>query len=377
MPSLAQAQIADTAKSSGAKLPPVGIVCHFPPPPGGMPGQAQAYVEGLRSEGIEAVAIATNLGTTGLGGKLESLWCTRSAARFFVFLYRLLRALPLVRILHVMACSGLSFFLFSAPAVMLGVIFRRRIVLQFQDGRAREFFRAWPRFSSWVCHSAHRVQVESKFLQKVFRDEMDLHAVVVPNLCSLERYSFRPARTMQPDFLVARHLEEIYNVACVIRAFAAVQRRRPGALLTVLGSGAEQAKLRRLAEELQVAEAVRFLGYVDNARMPELYEQASIALNASNMDNSPNAILEAFAAGLPVITTDAGGIPDLVEDGRTGFLVDLNDHEAMAAKAMELLDKPELAARIACNAREVAARHAWPLVFPELLKVYRTETELD
>jgi glycosyltransferase involved in cell wall biosynthesis len=340
-----------------------------------MQKQALAYLEGLRGEGIEAIAIQTNLGTKGLGAKLESMWCTRSAVRLLAFLCRFVRALPLIRVLHVMACSGLSFFLFSAPAVVLGAMFGRRVVLQFQDGRAQEFFRAWPRFTFWICRTAHRIQVESKFLQKIFRDEMGLDAIVIPNLCAVERYSCRAGRTLQPHFLVARHLEELYNVACVIRAFAIIRKHHPDALLTVLGSGPEEINLRRLADELKVSESVRFKGYVDSATMPEIYDQASIVLNASNMDNSPNAILEAFAAGLPVITTRAGGIPYLVEDGQTGFLVDLNDHRAMAARAMELLRNRELALRLIANAREVAARHSWRRVFPELLKVYTAGQE--
>ena len=371
MPAPAEFVTVNGPRTFVGDVPPVGVVCHFPPPPGGMQGQAQAYLDGLRAEGIEAIAIQTNLSAQGFGAILESLRYVRSGARFVLFLCRLLRALPRVGILHVMACCELSFFLFSAPAVILGRLFGRRVIVEcLQDGRAREFFGAWPRFTFWIFRQAGRIQVESKYLQKIFHEELGLDAIVVRNICDLQRFSYRGGRPVRPRFLVARHLQPLYNVACVIRAFAIVKGLHGDAVLTVMGSGPEEENLRRLAAELEITDSVRFTGYIESGRMPEFYGDSSIALNASNADNSPNAILEAFAAGLPVITTRAGGIPYLVENGITGFLVDLNDHEAMAARALELLNNPELAQRLSTNARDAALRHTWPMVFPEVLNVY-------
>ena len=84
--------------------------------------------------------------------------------------------------------------------------------------------------------------------------------------------------------------------------------------------------------------------------MPSIYDSADIYLNSPDLDNFPNSIMESFAAGLPVVTTDAGGIPYLISQEVTGFLVGIGDHEAMAESALRLLDDQELANRIARQA---------------------------
>jgi len=119
----------------------------------------------------------------------------------------------------------------------------------------------------------------------------------------------------------------------------------------------------------------RIVGPVANARMPELYEAADVYLNSSRIDNMPGSLIEAFAAGLPVVTTNAGGIPWMVEEGRTGLLVECGDPEAMATAALRLLADGQLAARIAAQAREEAERYTWEAVSRQWEALYRSVAE--
>jgi len=98
--------------------------------------------------------------------------------------------------------------------------------------------------------------------------------------------------------------------------------------------------------------------------------EASIFLNSSSVDNTPNAILEAFAAGLPVVTTAPGGIPYLVEHDRNGLLVPLDDSAAIAREALRLLDDPDLAAALVRNAHDAVQRFSWPNLFRLLQAIY-------
>jgi glycosyltransferase involved in cell wall biosynthesis len=104
--------------------------------------------------------------------------------------------------------------------------------------------------------------------------------------------------------------------------------------------------------------------------MTELYNQADCFLNGSRIDNQPLSILESFASGLPVVTTNAGGIPDLVEDGETALVVAMNDHEALARNAINLIEQPELADRIVSKARDECGRYTWEAVRNEWLNAY-------
>jgi glycosyltransferase involved in cell wall biosynthesis len=100
-----------------------------------------------------------------------------------------------------------------------------------------------------------------------------------------------------------------------------------------------------------------FAGFVaDSSQMPEWYRAADIYFHPSRADTAPYSVLEAMATGLPVVATAVGGIPEQVEDGRTGYLVAPGDAEAMAAKLVELLTKPEKAAAMGKRARARAVK---------------------
>ena len=127
--------------------------------------------------------------------------------------------------------------------------------------------------------------------------------------------------------------------------------------------------LERLASELGL-QNVTFVGRVAPSEMPALYDAADVYLNGSDIDNMPGSIIEAYSAGLPVVTTDAGGIPYILTDGETGLLVPRGDHEAMAAGALRLLADDALAARLTEGARRACLKYSWPAVRDEWLRLY-------
>jgi glycosyltransferase involved in cell wall biosynthesis len=89
-----------------------------------------------------------------------------------------------------------------------------------------------------------------------------------------------------------------------------------------------------------------------------------------NADNMPLSLLECFAAGLPVVASDAGGVPNMVRDQVNGLLFVPDDHQAMAACALRLLEEPGLASRLAANARAQCGRYTWPVIGPQWLALY-------
>jgi glycosyltransferase involved in cell wall biosynthesis len=174
---------------------------------------------------------------------------------------------------------------------------------------------------------------------------------------------------LRPVFLSNRNLYPLYNVACIVRAFARIQQKYPDAKLTIAGNGHQRAELEALVRELKLKN-VDFRGLVPPAKMGELYDDADIFLNSSNIDNMPGSILDSFAAGMPVVTTSAGGICCIVTHEQTGLLVPKNDHEAMASCAIRLLESPELAAMLARNAYEECQAYKWSAVREAWLSAY-------
>jgi glycosyltransferase involved in cell wall biosynthesis len=132
------------------------------------------------------------------------------------------------------------------------------------------------------------------------------------------------------------------GVATTLCAFAIFVKEFPNAELCIAGKGPLQAHLEELAEELGILSKVRFCGFLSQAELMELYAKSHFFLHPSetppdqNQEGIPNSVLEAMSTGLPVLATRHGGIPEAVEHGRSGFLVEERDFEALAS-AMKLL----------------------------------------
>lgn len=136
----------------------------------------------------------------------------------------------------------------------------------------------------------------------------------------------------------------------IIKAFAKTEDLK--AELCLVGSGAQDAELRELARTLGVADRVEFPGVLGTDGVIEELNKASVFVIASRMDTSPNVLTEAHAAGLPVIGTRTGGIPEMITEGEDGFTVDVDDAEGMAPLMDRLLADPGLCKRMGAAGRE-------------------------
>src|SRR5690606_33411670 len=135
----------------------------------------------------------------------------------------------------------------------------------------------------------------------------------------------------------------------VIRAFAQFRARHPGATLVVGGYGPEAPRLHALAREVG-ADGIEFVGRVEPERIPEIYDAADIFVNAAEIDNQPLSILEAFAAGLPVISTGVGDITTMLRGGNAGVVVPCGNPAALADAATRLVADPSRASRLVAHA---------------------------
>jgi glycosyltransferase involved in cell wall biosynthesis len=147
-------------------------------------------------------------------------------------------------------------------------------------------------------------------------------------------------------------------VACALRAFAIVQKQRSDASLIVAGDGSMRAALEALARTLSLRN-VEFVGRVSTEEMARLHAATDVCLNASNIDNMPVSIIECLSSGLPVVTTDAGGIPFIVRNDETALIVGRDDPAALATAALRVLDDRGLAARLGRNGRAACRQFRW------------------
>jgi len=139
-----------------------------------------------------------------------------------------------------------------------------------------------------------------------------------------------------------------------------------------VGDGPEAAALRARAVALDVADAVTFVGSVPQGDTPAFYRAADVFALSSDFDNSPNAILEAMACGLPVVATNVGGVRDFVTERAGGALVSPGDAGAFAAALERYLAQPDAArAAGAHNRLKASTEFSWRASALQLVAVYR------
>ena len=346
----------------------VGLVGPVPPPPGGMAMQTRQLAELLQRERAQVVLVPTNAPyrpawVAGLRG-------VRALFRLVPYLFALWRATGRCDVLHVMANSGWSWHLFAAPAIWVGRLRRVPVVVNYRGGEAADFLRRSSRLVRASMRRAAGLVVPSRFLQQVF-GEHRMPAQVVPNIVDTERFRPSSQPSARAQLIVARRLEPIYDNATALKAFAQVVAECPEARLVLAGDGPEEATLRRLAEELGVAERVEFTGALDRDAMASRLRESSVSINPSRVDNMPNSVLEALACGVPVVSTRVGGVPFVVDEGETALLVPPADPEAMARAVVRVLRDPALARRLREAGLVAAAQYRWACVGPLWGAVYR------
>jgi glycosyltransferase involved in cell wall biosynthesis len=350
----------------------IALVGPLPPPSGGMANQTLQLATLLRAEGATVEMVQVNRPyQPAWVGKIPVL---RAMFRLPLYIADLWGTANLVDVYHVMANSGWSWHLFATPAIWVARLRGKPVVINYRGGEADSFL---GKALFWIKLSLNRsdaIIVPSGFLRAVF-DKHGIKTEVVPNIIDLHRFSSAdavvPSDDAAPCILVSRNLEPIYDNATAIRAFAIVKKALPSARLIIAGSGPELQNLVNTVSELGISTAVTFTGRVNNEDMPALYRQAQVMVNPSLVDNMPNSILEALASGVPVVSTNVGGVPYLVEHGKTALLVPPQDPQEMAAAILVLLKDPAKAGQMQQAGIQSVQQYTWSKVQSRLLGVYK------
>ena len=336
---------------------------------GGQAVQVARLLRRLRElEGIDVAFLPVNPRLSRPLRLFQRIKYVRTIVTSIAYVFSLLMELRKYDVVHAFSASYTSYLLAPLPAMLIARLYGKRIVLNYRSGEAPDHL-ARSRLAVRTMRFADEIVVPSGYLVEVFA-RFGLQARAILNFVDLDNLDYRVRTETRPLFLSNRNLEPLYNVRCTLRAFALIQREEPGARLTVVGDGAERNALEALARRLGLRN-VEFVGKVAPQRMREFYDASDVYMNSPNIDNMPNSIIEAFASGIPVVTTNAGGIPFIVTHGETGLMVERDDHEGLARLALTLVRTPALGCEIALRARDVClTRYVWEAVAGEWESLY-------
>jgi len=179
-----------------------------------------------------------------------------------------------------------------------------------------------------------------------------------------------------PDDLIVLSVGRLYarkGLFTLIESMPAVTRKFPRAKFVISGKGQsnEMKKLVAHAQKLGVRDNLVFTGYYPDRKLPRLYQAADVFAFSTFYENLPFAVLEALSTGLPVVTTRVGGIPEMIEDGKNGFLVQPFNSRELSDRILCFLEHPGAASEMALSARKVIEeRFDWRLIVKKVLKVY-------
>ncbi len=166
-------------------------------------------------------------------------------------------------------------------------------------------------------------------------------------------------------FLGRLHIQKQVDV--LVRAAAAL----PRAQIVLVGDGPERGSLERLARRTGVADRVHFVGFVPHCDVSSVLRMADVLVMPSRYEELGTAMLEAMQAGVPIVASDTGGIPDVITHGRNGLLVPPGDAAALASAISRLLADRQLAAELAAAARADVGRYDWTVLASRVLAIYR------
>jgi glycosyltransferase involved in cell wall biosynthesis len=321
---------------------------------------AARIVEHLQQDGWDAAFLPINPKPPGLLARLEAIKYVRTALVSTLYLASLRRELERFDVIHLFSASYRSFLISQMPAILTSSRIGRPVILNYRSGEAEDHLRRSGRLVRSLLGRCHSIVVPSQFLVDVF-ERFGFEATAIPNFVDPESATFRLRSTIRPKIIVPRALEPLYNVSCALRTFRIVKDECPEAELTILGEGSQEAELRSLARALDLRD-VYFAGPIDHRDIGGVFDQHDILLNTSSIDNMPVSLLEGFAAGLPIVTTDAGGIPYMIRDRENGHLVDVDDHIEAASRILELCRYPAEVSRLSRIGLREAKRYSWERV---------------
>jgi glycosyltransferase involved in cell wall biosynthesis len=180
-------------------------------------------------------------------------------------------------------------------------------------------------------------------------------------------------KTGVSTILYVGRLEEYKGVNFLINAFPRIKSFFPEARLVIVGKGSYKLELVSLANNLGVQDSTEFLENLSGEELMQLYLSSSLFVTLSQYEALPVALLEAMAHGLPVIATSVGGVPEVIQSGKNGFLLDYPPNEKTLINIVKpLLEDPELSNKVGSSAKQtILSKFSWDDVARNLLSLYR------
>ena len=249
--------------------------------------------------------------------------------------------------------------LFSISVILVAKIYKIPYIPVLRGGYLPERYRKNPRIFNFLLTDARTIISPSEYLRESFQNN-SFSITVIPNYIDLKMYSFKTRKKIKPQILWVRSIHNSYNPKMAIHVLGKIRKIYPNARLCMVGPVKDnrvREKLKILISRLDLQNHVLFSGQLSKIEWTALSKDYDIFINTTDYDNNPVTLLESMALGLPIVSTNVGGVPYLIDDNVTGLLVEAKKSEQMVEKIHELISGKIDGYQIAKNAREAVSHY--------------------
>ena len=214
-----------------------------------------------------------------------------------------------------------------------------------------------PKLSELIFRNAYKIVSPSHYLEEEFKQN-HYKTTFIPNSLNIKEYEFRKRVSSEAKIIWVRAFDKIYNPVMAVEVLAKVKRDVPSASLCMVGPDKDGSlnEVKQKAIELGVIDDIEFTGLLPKNEWIQKSKKIDIFINTTTVDNIPVSIIEAMALGLPIVSTNVGGLPYLINDGVDGVLVENNDVEEMTRSILKIINNEIKISEITNNAREKACK---------------------
>lgn len=252
-----------------------------------------------------------------------------------------------------------SSFWYAFLVSQLARILKLRYVPILHGGNLPHRLQNNPRLCRMLFQNAHQNIAPSHYLLHHFKLHGYVNTVFIPNTIEISNYTFMERKTAVPRLLWVRSFAAIYNPTMAVEVLRKLKKKFPDALLCMVGPDKDGALVSTKALAKAYELDVTFTGKLSKKEWISLSADYTIFINTTNFDNTPVSVMEAMALGLPVVSTNVGGIPYLLEDGVDALLVEANSVSQMVAAVERLCTDSHLATSITRGARTKVEAFDW------------------
>ena len=227
--------------------------------------------------------------------------------------------------------------------------------------------------TNFVFENANTNIIPSSYAESIFK-KYNFQTTYIPNCIDFSNYTFKLRKKIRPRIMWLRSFHKIYNPKMAIEVLKILNNSYNDVKLTMVGPEKDGSlkECLELSKKYKLNQKIKFVGYLRKIEWLEIAKDHDIFINTSTIDNMPVSILEMMALGLPIISTNVGGIPFFLENRKNSYLVASNDSKNMAYQVEYLVERPKVACKISLDALNSLKPFSADLVVPEWVKIIKT-----